>query len=366
MQRINEDAVVTITSSHGANVDGFSEGDPSIPRQGTQVSADFMNSVQEELATPLDEAGIALDPASNNQLLAALRALLLDVVGGVGQTIAKLKAFLDGITVARSTANTTAVTATGNGTGAGLQGFGGSGATTAGPGLLLNGGAPTGGSGNAKAGGTIFGGSFNAGATGNTTGAAGEGFNLAGGNIIGDANGRTGGTGLIVSGGIGQAGRGKAIDAQNGDVNVGNGNLNVSGTAAVGGAATVGGTLGVTGILTAGANAWIAVTGGVGYAVGDGAADAATGLGLRYRLNPFGEVQLCGGFQAGTTGGPFNITNALPAQYRPAHTTRLFVGTDGAGGSCIVEITTGGVIRILLGYAGSGDIYMNGKSYPLI
>lgn len=56
---------------------------------------------------------------------------------------------------------------------------------------------------------------------------AGFGMTVTGGNINSDANSRTGGTGLFIAGGQGQAGYGNAIDALNGNVRVRSGNLSV-------------------------------------------------------------------------------------------------------------------------------------------
>lgn len=64
MQRINSD-------------DGlFHDGDPFNGVQGTMVTADWLNAQQEELASVIEAAGLALDPGDNAQLLAALVALI--------------------------------------------------------------------------------------------------------------------------------------------------------------------------------------------------------------------------------------------------------------------------------------------------
>ncbi len=54
----------------------FTEGDPTIPVAATEVSADWLNAVQEELVAVILAAGIELAKTSNGQLLAAIRALM--------------------------------------------------------------------------------------------------------------------------------------------------------------------------------------------------------------------------------------------------------------------------------------------------
>lgn len=54
----------------------FTEGDPLVPIPATVVSADWLNSVQEELVSTLLAAGIAPDKTNNAQLLAAIRQLV--------------------------------------------------------------------------------------------------------------------------------------------------------------------------------------------------------------------------------------------------------------------------------------------------
>lgn len=58
----------------------FSEGDPMEPREATQVTPDWLNSVQEEIANAITGAGIALAASGavdtdRNQLLAAIQKL---------------------------------------------------------------------------------------------------------------------------------------------------------------------------------------------------------------------------------------------------------------------------------------------------
>ena len=56
-----------------ATSDGlFTEGDPLVPTPATVVSADWLNSVQEELATIVTNAGLELQKADNTQVLTAI------------------------------------------------------------------------------------------------------------------------------------------------------------------------------------------------------------------------------------------------------------------------------------------------------
>ena len=53
----------------------FVAEDPTTSAEGTVVTADWLNSVQEEVAHVIEGAGLALDSASTVQLLAAIKAL---------------------------------------------------------------------------------------------------------------------------------------------------------------------------------------------------------------------------------------------------------------------------------------------------
>jgi hypothetical protein len=57
----------------------FHDADPFNGIQGTVVTAAWLNSVQEEIANAISAAGITLDPAQSNQLLAAIRQLAATV-----------------------------------------------------------------------------------------------------------------------------------------------------------------------------------------------------------------------------------------------------------------------------------------------
>lgn len=95
--------------------------------------------------------------------------------------------------------------------------IGGAGATT---------GTGTGGAGHVATGGAIDG-------TTNTTGAAGPGAVSTGGAVTSDANARVGGDGHQSTGGQGQAGYGNAYHAIHGNIRADDGNLDISGSAAI-------------------------------------------------------------------------------------------------------------------------------------
>lgn len=60
----------------GVNPPGyFGGGDPASGRQSTRVTYEWCNSVQEELSTCIESAGIVLDKADNTQLMRAIVAL---------------------------------------------------------------------------------------------------------------------------------------------------------------------------------------------------------------------------------------------------------------------------------------------------
>lgn len=64
--------------SSGATIDNrFTEGDPSLSVPATVVSADWLNHVQEEVSKTIEEMGITLSKASENQHYAALLEMSL-------------------------------------------------------------------------------------------------------------------------------------------------------------------------------------------------------------------------------------------------------------------------------------------------
>jgi hypothetical protein len=67
MHRIDADAHINNT---------FSEGSPTTGMPGTKISASWLNAVQEEIANAIEAAGLALNKASNEQLVAAFAAFV--------------------------------------------------------------------------------------------------------------------------------------------------------------------------------------------------------------------------------------------------------------------------------------------------
>lgn len=69
----------------GPGKHGFRNGDPANAILATRLQAEFFNAVQEELATFIEQAGIALDGLDNAQLLKAFRAHRGGAGTGFGQ-----------------------------------------------------------------------------------------------------------------------------------------------------------------------------------------------------------------------------------------------------------------------------------------
>ena len=76
-----------IDSSTATPDNKFTEGDPTIPVAATTVTADWLNSVQEELVKIVTEAGLELDKADTSQLWQAIVKII-----GVKAPIATTKA----------------------------------------------------------------------------------------------------------------------------------------------------------------------------------------------------------------------------------------------------------------------------------
>lgn len=73
MKRI--DTANKATDLFGAGKHGYRPGNPATGQNPTECSPDAFNALQEEIATAIEGAGIALNPASNAQLLAAIQGL---------------------------------------------------------------------------------------------------------------------------------------------------------------------------------------------------------------------------------------------------------------------------------------------------
>lgn len=64
----------------------FRDGNPSLGEQGTQVTADWLNAVQEELLSVIQYAGITPDKDTHTQLLSALKLMAGEVSTSVQTT----------------------------------------------------------------------------------------------------------------------------------------------------------------------------------------------------------------------------------------------------------------------------------------
>lgn len=67
----------------GPGKDGFTEGNVLSGLPATSLSAEWFNAVQEEIAAVIEGAGIALNGASNTQLLSAIQQIAAGAVGAV-------------------------------------------------------------------------------------------------------------------------------------------------------------------------------------------------------------------------------------------------------------------------------------------
>ena len=87
MYRIDNEtaaAALPAPSADGPNPGGyFTDGDPNVPTPATVVDAEFLNMIQEEMATAIEDAGLTLDKSNRGQLSAAISALAAAVAGAV-------------------------------------------------------------------------------------------------------------------------------------------------------------------------------------------------------------------------------------------------------------------------------------------
>ena len=72
------------TDAEGHVGNQFHPGNPAAGQKATRIGAKFLNTVQEELAHAIEEAGFALDDADNTQLYAAIVAIATGVYGAGG------------------------------------------------------------------------------------------------------------------------------------------------------------------------------------------------------------------------------------------------------------------------------------------
>lgn len=68
----------------GAGKNGFTRGNPQTGTPATELDDDYFDAIQEELATVVEATGVPLNRAKHDQLLTALKALLLSRVNPFG------------------------------------------------------------------------------------------------------------------------------------------------------------------------------------------------------------------------------------------------------------------------------------------
>lgn len=65
----------------------FTQGDPSVGQRPTQITAPWLNAVQEEIAFACEQAGIVLDKGNSHQLYAAILAIAAGAAGAGGGAV---------------------------------------------------------------------------------------------------------------------------------------------------------------------------------------------------------------------------------------------------------------------------------------
>lgn len=190
----------------------------------------------------------------------------------------------------------------------------------------------------------------------NTTGSAGSGAVFKGGDITSDANGRVGGDGVTATAGHGQGGYGKAFHAVHGDIDIDDGNLNVSGVAAVVGVLNALAAANVYGLFSAiGGIDLEGVTNVTGFAT-----HYATGAtyAMACWKDPLGFVGFEGSLQfvTGATDGDSILATPLNARFWPLKNAGFVVGTDAAGKTITLTVLTDGymIINLASGFAIGG------------
>lgn len=114
MQRISGPTVDV--DEFGTGKDGFTSGDPASGVPPTELSADWCDAVQEEIASVVEDVVGALDADDNTQLLASVREAVEHP---------KAQGATPNVDATATASNATALKGTGNGTGAGVTGVGG-------------------------------------------------------------------------------------------------------------------------------------------------------------------------------------------------------------------------------------------------
>ena len=114
MQRIDGDAVVVAQPTPVAeSAPGyFGRGNPALNQKSTQVTADWLNQVQEELLAAIVAAGLTPSKTDNDQLLEAILLLASGAPAAVTQTMTTSAAVSSGVTVVFIDCTSGSVTAT--------------------------------------------------------------------------------------------------------------------------------------------------------------------------------------------------------------------------------------------------------------
>lgn len=81
----SSDTLFVLENAHGVGKHGYGEGDPEAARKGTQVTADAMNHITEEIANVVEGFGLALDKTKKNQMYFILEQKLALASGAAGQ-----------------------------------------------------------------------------------------------------------------------------------------------------------------------------------------------------------------------------------------------------------------------------------------
>ena len=89
MDRIESDKTIEINGKRM-----FSDGDPNAEEatEGTEINAQFLNGIQEEICGFIESQGIALDHSKKNQLTHALNTKLEPYRIAINKIIAVIKA----------------------------------------------------------------------------------------------------------------------------------------------------------------------------------------------------------------------------------------------------------------------------------
>lgn len=96
----------------GSTVDNkFTDGDPQTATQATVVDDDFMNTVQEELAHVIEQAGIVLSKPDQTQLYQAIMVLIANAIPDVPDASTTVKGKIEIATNTETTTGTDAVRA---------------------------------------------------------------------------------------------------------------------------------------------------------------------------------------------------------------------------------------------------------------